>query len=89
MDRSLRLRTLILGGILTFCVLYLAPTFMPKDSLPSWFFSKEIQLGLDLQGGAHFVYSIDLNKAVDDKASDTVVFVYAFQQAGLRAMAVR
>ena len=70
MDRSLRVRTLILGGILAFCVLYLAPTFMPKDSLPSWFFKQQIQLGLDLQGGAHFVYSIDLNKAVDDKASE-------------------
>ena len=70
MDRSLRLRTIVLGGILAFCVAYLAPTFMPAGALPSWFFKKQIQLGLDLQGGAHFVYSIDLNKAVDDKASE-------------------
>lgn len=70
MDRSLRLRSLILGGILALCVAYLAPTFAPDDSLPSWWFDKKIQLGLDLQGGAHFVYSIDLNKAVDDKATE-------------------
>ena len=31
---------------------------------------KKINLGLDLQGGLHLVYSIDLNKAIDDKASD-------------------
>ena len=46
------------------------------DSLiqPSWFllrhlFSKQINLGLDLQGGKHIVYNIDLDKAIDDKAS--------------------
>lgn len=70
MERSLRIRTAILAVILLFCASYLAPTFLPDDSLPSWFFKRKIQLGLDLQGGAHFVYSIDLNKAVDDKASE-------------------
>ncbi|MBP9088885.1 MAG: protein translocase subunit SecD [Kofleriaceae bacterium] len=29
-----------------------------------------MNLGLDLQGGLHLVYSIDLDKAVDDKASE-------------------
>ena len=68
MNRSLRLRTLGLAGLLTLCVLYLLPTFI-GDSLPSWYyFDKRINLGLDLKGGAHFVYSIDLDKAVDDKA---------------------
>src|SRR4051812_7689912 len=73
MDRSLKWRMIILAGILAFCVGTLAPTFAGKDSLPSWFtsiFSKKINLGLDLQGGMHIEYSIDLNKAVDDKASE-------------------
>ena len=73
MDRSLKWRTLALFGALVFCVCTLAPSFAPKDSLPSWFtrlFSKRINLGLDLQGGLHIVYSIDLAQAVDDKASD-------------------
>ncbi|HEY0189620.1 MAG TPA: protein translocase subunit SecD [Kofleriaceae bacterium] len=40
-------------------------------SLPAWFpFKKKINLGLDLQGGVHIVYTIALDKAVDDKASD-------------------
>jgi preprotein translocase subunit SecD len=73
MDRSLKWRTLGLVGIILFCVGTLAPSFAPKGSLPSWFgkiFAKKINLGLDLQGGLHIVYSIALDKAVDDKASE-------------------
>jgi preprotein translocase subunit SecD len=72
MDRSLKVRTLILLGIMLLCAAILAPsTPGVSDSLPSWFpFKKKIQLGLDLQGGSHIVYSIALDKAVDDRASD-------------------
>jgi preprotein translocase subunit SecD len=73
MDRSLKWRTIILVAITLFCVATLAPSFTPKDTLPSWFtslFSKRINYGLDLQGGLHIVYSIDLNKAVADRASE-------------------
>src|SRR5437879_5616855 len=73
MDRSLKWRTVILVAITLFCVATLAPSFVSKNSLPSWFsslFSKRISLGLDLQGGKHIVYNIDLDKAVDDKASE-------------------
>ncbi|HWN67816.1 MAG TPA: protein translocase subunit SecD [Haliangium sp.] len=51
----------------------LIPTLVPSESQPRWFnaiFNKKIQLGLDLQGGLYIVYSIDLDKAVDDKASE-------------------
>ena len=71
MDRSLKIRTLILFGIIILCGAILAPTFSNTDDLPSWFpFKKKINLGLDLQGGLHIVYSIDLDKAVDDRASE-------------------
>src|SRR5580704_1602729 len=73
MDRSLKWRMLALAGILLFCVGTLLPSIASKGTLPSWFtsiFSKKINLGLDLQGGIHSVYSIDLAKAVDDKASE-------------------
>ena len=72
MDRSLRVRSFILAGLLAFCVAYLLPTFVSHDSLPSWYtslFEQKIKLGLDLQGGVRAVYRIDLDKAVDDKAS--------------------
>src|SRR5690242_9949254 len=71
MDRSLKWRTVaLLVGVLL-CAGLLAPTWPGSDSLPSWFpFKKKISLGLDLQGGVHIVYSIALDRAVDDKASD-------------------
>ena len=73
MDRSLKWRTLGLIGLVIFCLAALAPSFTNRGTLPSWFrwaFSKEISYGLDLQGGKHIVYNIDLDKAVDDKASE-------------------
>lgn len=74
MDRSLKWRTFGLIVITVLAVLMLVPTVTPSGELPSWFsnagFQKKIQLGLDLQGGLHIVYGIDLDKAVDDKGSD-------------------
>jgi preprotein translocase subunit SecD len=71
MDRSLKWRTVALIVACLMCVGVLLPTFVDKSALPGWFpWSKKINLGLDLQGGLHIVYSIDLDKAVDDKASD-------------------
>lgn len=71
MDRSLKWRTIGLIGIVLVCVGILLPSVADDETLPSWFpFSKKINLGLDLQGGSHIVYSIDLDKAVDDKAAE-------------------
>src|SRR5690606_28602886 len=73
MDRSLKWRTIILIASTLLAVLMLVPTMVPSGQLPIWYanlFNQKIQLGLDLQGGLHIVYSIDLDKAVDDKASD-------------------
>src|ERR1044072_3894362 len=71
MDRSLKWRAIApLVGVLLWAGL-LAPTWPGSSSLPSWIpFKKKISLGLDLQGGMHIVYAIDLDRAVDDKASD-------------------
>jgi preprotein translocase subunit SecD len=73
MDRSLKWRSFLLVAIIAASVCVLIPTFVGKASLPSWFtkvFRKKVNLGLDLQGGLHIVYSIDLDKTIDDKASD-------------------
>jgi preprotein translocase subunit SecD len=68
MDRSLKRRTIFLAISFLLIAGALAPTFF-SDSLPPWFpFKKKIILGLDLQGGSHYVYRIDLEKAVSDKA---------------------
>ncbi|HSN25493.1 MAG TPA: protein translocase subunit SecD [Kofleriaceae bacterium] len=82
MDRSLKWRFLALAAILLYCVAILTPSFPgtkdfvagAKKALPSFvfntLFSKRINLGLDLQGGLHIVYSIDLDKAIDDRAGE-------------------
>ncbi|HEY5947545.1 MAG TPA: protein translocase subunit SecD [Kofleriaceae bacterium] len=73
MDRSLKWRTAALVIISLLCVCTVLPSFVPRDRFPSWFnkiFSSKMSMGLDLQGGLHLVYSIDLDKAVDDRASE-------------------
>ena len=53
---------------------YLTPTFMSWygrwDKPPTWWpkaFTRKIQQGLDLQGGLHLVYEVNMDKAVSDK----------------------
>jgi preprotein translocase subunit SecD len=53
---------------------YLTPTVATWtgkwDKPPSWWpkpFNKKINLGLDLQGGLHLVYEVNMDKAVSDK----------------------
>jgi preprotein translocase subunit SecD len=73
MDRKLKWRSFWLVVITLFAGAMLVPTMVPSEKLPAWFsrsFHTKIQLGLDLQGGLHIVYGIDLDKAVDDKASE-------------------
>jgi preprotein translocase subunit SecD len=73
MDRSLKWRTFGLLGIIALCCAILYPNFVgnPKDELPSWYpFKDKINLGLDLKGGLHIIYSIDLNTAIVDRASE-------------------
>jgi len=61
-------------GILLLAVVsvaYLLPTVVSKGRLPAWYtkyVNKKIQLGLDLQGGIHLVYEVEVDKAVSDKA---------------------
>lgn len=73
MDRSLKWRTIVLVLITIVSVCILLPSFVPRGDLPPWFtkiFSSRMSWGLDLQGGVHLVYSIDLDKAVDDRAGE-------------------
>ncbi len=71
MERSLRWRIIGLGVLSLLAVLILLPSIVPSEKLPapiSRIFSKKVQLGLDLRGGLHLVYGIDLNKSIDDKS---------------------
>ena len=73
MDRSLKFRSIGLAIIVALCGLTLLPSLVGPENLPSWvraIFDKRFNLGSDLRGGVQFVYSIDLNEAVRDKAAE-------------------
>jgi preprotein translocase subunit SecD len=70
MERSWWWKAALYGLITVIAVLYLVPTVVPEDKQPEFIkkhFQKRIQLGLDLQGGLHLVYEVNVDKAVSDK----------------------
>jgi preprotein translocase subunit SecD len=75
MDRSWVYRTTIYALLTMVALVLLTPTVASwtgkDDRLPPWFkkrVDKRIMVGLDLQGGLHLVYEVQVDKAVSDKA---------------------
>src|SRR3954454_12243170 len=75
MDRSWVYRTTTYALLTLVALVLLAPTAASwtghDEKLPPWFkkhVDKRIMLGLDLQGGLHLVYEVQVDKAVSDKA---------------------
>jgi preprotein translocase subunit SecD len=67
MERALRWKTIFLLGLVALSVGYLAPSVTGESFTV---FDNKIKLGLDLQGGLHLVYRVDLDKVIDDKAGE-------------------
>jgi len=65
-------------SILIICLLGVilsAPNLFSASSLegvPSWLPHKQISLGLDLRGGSHLLYEVDLNSVIRDRLSSVV-----------------
>src|SRR3954451_11803193 len=75
MDRSWVYRTTLYALLTLVALVLLAPTISAwtghEDRLPPWFkkhVDKRIMIGLDLQGGLHLVYEVQVDKTVSDKA---------------------
>ena len=75
MDRSWVYRVITYSLLTLVALVLLTPTVATwtghDDRLPPWFkkhVDKRIMLGLDLQGGLHLVYEVQVDKAVSDKA---------------------
>jgi preprotein translocase subunit SecD len=75
MERSWIYRVVLYSLITILSVLVLVPSVAQwtghSNRLPGWYtgmFSRKIALGLDLQGGLHLVYEVQVEKAVSDKA---------------------
>src|SRR5262245_44589936 len=74
MERALRYKTIFLVFLILLSGVYLTPSVVGEERLPTAIgrvFSKKVKLGLDLQGGLHIVYGVDLDKVIDDKAGET------------------
>ena len=70
MERSWWWKALLYGALTVMACLYLVPTVVDEAKQPSIikkYFKKRIQKGLDLQGGLHLVYEVDIEKAVGSK----------------------
>ena len=70
MERSWWWKAALYGFVTVVAVLYLIPTVVPEEKQPAFIqkhFQKRIQLGLDLQGGLHLVYEVNVDKAVAGK----------------------
>ena len=70
MERSWWWKALLFGLVTITACLYLVPTLVPEDKQPAVikkYFKKRIQAGLDLQGGLHLVYEVNVDKAVASK----------------------
>jgi preprotein translocase subunit SecD len=66
MKAELKQRALILGGVVLFAFLLLVPTIF-RSIGGSWPLSKPLSLGLDLSGGVHLVYEVQVDEAVNGK----------------------
>ncbi len=66
MNDSLRGRGILVFIYLAFCFLYLLPSMV---TLPKgwWFHNKPLNYGLDIQGGAHLVYGVDVQGVVTER----------------------
>jgi preprotein translocase subunit SecD len=70
MERSWWWKAALYGVLTVLACLYLVPTIVPENKQPAVikkYFQKRIQLGLDLQGGLHLVYEVNVDKAVASK----------------------
>jgi len=51
------------------------PSLMPRatlDAMPSWFPKRTVTLGLDLQGGAHLVYEVGMDKLIAERLNNAL-----------------
>lgn len=64
-----RWKVILVFAVVLAGIIFAIPNLIPSavlQGLPSWIPHKQVNLGLDLQGGAHLLYRIDEKDLVDD-----------------------
>jgi protein-export membrane protein SecD len=62
-------KLILVFGVLLASILYALPNLFPRatmERMPAWLPHKQVNLGLDLQGGAYLLYQIDEKEMVGD-----------------------
>ncbi len=70
MIEGLKGRTVVVGLFFLFCLIYLLPNFV-KTPEKLWLHKKPINYGLDIQGGAHLVYGVDVTGVLAERTERT------------------
>ncbi|MGM0596390.1 MAG: protein translocase subunit SecD [Myxococcota bacterium] len=76
MKRKWVFRALLFTFIGLFSTIYLLPTFVGGENLPSWFtgyFNKKVLKGLDLAGGIHLEYAIDSDVIIEEQLENWAI----------------
>jgi preprotein translocase subunit SecD len=64
-NRTVLYRALLFVVLAVAAVVFLVPTFV--HPVPSWWpWRQPVRLGLDLQGGTHLLYGVDIEQAIDN-----------------------
>ncbi len=80
-------RTVLVLLFLLFCGIYLLPNFV---TLPEgwWFHKKKLNYGLDIQGGSHLVYGVDVKGVMRERTERTARALTAeFKDRSIQATA--
>ena len=65
MSRSVLYRVVLFASLAIAAIVFLVPTF--ARPAPSWWpWRQPVRLGLDLQGGTHLLYGVDVEQAIDN-----------------------
>src|SRR4029450_3813199 len=62
-------KLVLVVGIVIAGILYALPNVFPRaamEQVPTWLPHQQVNLGLDLQGGAHLLYQLDEKEMIED-----------------------
>src|SRR5262245_62607107 len=67
MGGSIRTRAVLFALLVIAAVVFVLPTFV--SPVPSWRpWQQPVRLGLDLQGGTHLLYQVQIDAGIDNRA---------------------
>src|SRR6188768_4516942 len=62
-------KLIVVFGVVLAGLIFALPNVFPRatmETMPGWLPHKQVNLGLDLQGGAHLLYQLDEKEMTDD-----------------------